>query len=142
MYMAQPVGDVAIFKQRLLHRLKLLAQESGRSQFVMPVGLVLVIDKQNGGDVTAQELVDRFGVVDMESRNLIDFYFLGWHRTQAEEHDRAAEGGDNHQLGKSDQNAQVRSRAGDAGPPITFDLGSFEKFRTTLREAGVGQFGG
>ena len=117
--MAEAVGDVAIFKRRLLHRLKQLAQEFGRSEFVMPVGLVLVIDKHNGGDVTAQELVNRFGVVDMESRNLVDFYFLGWRRTTDEEKDR-----------------------GDEGGAITFDLGSFEKFRTALREAGVGQFGG
>jgi hypothetical protein len=129
MYQAWPVDDVAIFKQRLLHRLKELAEESGRSQFVMPVGLVLVIDRTNGGDVTAQELVDRFRLVDMESRNLIDFYFLGWRRT-ADESDRGA--------GHPEAGKQ-----GDATEPaIRFDLKSFEKFRTALKDAGVGQFGG
>ncbi|HLX09090.1 MAG TPA: hypothetical protein VKY89_14650 [Thermoanaerobaculia bacterium] len=132
MYLAQPVGNVAIFKQQLLHRLKALAQEFRRDQFVMPVGLILVIDKHNGGDVTAQELVDRFGVVDMESRNLIDFYFLGWHRTTTE----------NRRDDQGDQETPAASRDDDSRPAIAFDLRAFEEFRTALRASGVGQFGG
>jgi hypothetical protein len=58
-----------------------LADESGRETFVMPVGLFLVIDKDNGGDATAEELVKRFELLDCESCNVIDFYFLGWRRS-------------------------------------------------------------
>lgn len=110
---ALPVAEVSIFKQRLLHRLKELAAESKQSEFLMPIGLVLAIDKENGGNVTAQELVSRFGLIDFESRNVIDFYFLGW-----------------------------RSSDSDDPHKISFDLASFNEFRVALREAGVSKFGG
>lgn len=110
---AHSVAGVSIFKQRLLHRLKALAAESKQDDFMMPIGLVLAIDKKNGGDVTAQELVSRFGLIDFESRNVIDFYFLGWNSS-----------------GSIDL------------PEISFDLASFNEFRVALRAAGVREFGG
>jgi hypothetical protein len=57
-----------------------LAAELGHSNFIMPVGLFLVVDAENGGDPTAQEVVRRFNLLDLESRNVIDFYFLGWNK--------------------------------------------------------------
>jgi hypothetical protein len=47
-------------------------------RFVMPVGLLFVIDEANGGDITAETLVKRFRLLHAESANIIDFYFLGW----------------------------------------------------------------
>ena len=113
MYQASPVGAIELLKQRLVHRLKELARESGEPSLVMPVGLVFAIDKEHGGDATAEELVNRFGLLDFESRNVIDFYFLGWHRSEE---------GDPHK--------------------IAFDLAAFEGCRRALRKAGVEQFGG
>ncbi len=113
MYQAIPVGAIDLFKQRLVHRLKALAQESGEPSLVMPVGLVFAIDKEHGGDATAEELVNRFGLLDFESRNVIDFYFLGWHRSEE---------GDPHK--------------------IAFDLAAFEGCRQAFRQMGVEQFGG
>jgi hypothetical protein len=49
-----------------------------RRRVVLPVGLLLVVDEENGGDATAQELVKRFNLLHVESQNAIDFYFLGW----------------------------------------------------------------
>ena len=112
-FQALPVGALAIFKQRLLHRLKELAEEAGQERFVMPVGLILVIDEQNGGDTTAKELVARFGLLDFESLDLIDFYFLGWHRTEK-----------------------------GAPASIAFDLSAFHDFRTALQKKGITKFGG
>jgi hypothetical protein len=67
---AFPADTMIRFKQRLLHRLKELAEESGQTDFILPVGLVLVLDKENGGDATAQELTSRFNLLDFESRNV------------------------------------------------------------------------
>jgi hypothetical protein len=68
----------------LSKRLWELAQEEkndklGEILFVMPIVLVLVLDTENGGDATAEELVRRFHILDSESDRAIDFYFLGWH---------------------------------------------------------------
>jgi hypothetical protein len=49
-----------------------------RRRLIVPVGLLLVVDEENGGDTTAQELVKRFNLLHVESQNAIDFYFLGW----------------------------------------------------------------
>src|SRR5712692_1246309 len=71
-------GPLSEFKQRLHLQMKELASESGESSFLMPVGLFPVIDKDNGGDTAAEELVRRFKLLDFESKNIVDFYFLGW----------------------------------------------------------------
>ena len=104
-------GSTSRFKQRLLNRMKALSVESGRDNFILPIGLFLLIDKANGGDATADELQRRFGLLDFESRKVIDFYFLGWDRSRD-------------------------------GTSISFDIDAFNKFRMSLRQAGVHQFGG
>ncbi len=71
-------GPLSEFKHRLHLQMKELASESGESSFLMPVGLFPVIDKGNGGDTAAEELVRRFKLLDFESKNIVDFYFLGW----------------------------------------------------------------
>src|SRR4029077_8988140 len=53
-----------------------------RRRLVLPIGLFLVVDEINGGDVTAQELVKRFNLLHIDSENAIDFYFLGWQWNQ------------------------------------------------------------
>lgn len=45
---------------------------------VMPVGIFLVLDKANGGDTKAEELINRFFFLNKESSEFIDFYYLGW----------------------------------------------------------------
>ena len=77
---AYPVPAVDQFKGRLASRLRALADESGMDEFVMPVGLFLLIDTAHGGDATADEVARRFGLLDFESGKVIDFYFLGWER--------------------------------------------------------------
>ena len=69
------------FREMLLLRMKQLSTENGEQRLSLPVGLFLVIDKNNGGDATAEELTKRFGLLDSESRNVIDFYFLGWRKS-------------------------------------------------------------
>ncbi|MFY9585181.1 MAG: hypothetical protein WAR21_11900 [Candidatus Acidiferrales bacterium] len=71
-------GPLSEFKHRLHLQVKELASELGESGFLMPVGLFPVIDKDNGGDTAAEELVRRFKLLDFESKNIVDFYFLGW----------------------------------------------------------------
>ena len=71
-------------------------------------------DSEHGGDLTAQELVKRFRLLDEESSNVVDFYFLGWQQTD--------------EPGESQR--------------LKFDLEAFEQFRTSLRQNGVGNFGG
>jgi hypothetical protein len=51
---------------------------AGVKSFVMQVGLFLLIDEENGGDATARELCKRFHLLNSESQNVIDFYFLLW----------------------------------------------------------------
>jgi hypothetical protein len=71
-------GAPAMFRARLQHRLKQLASETGLEELVLPVGIFLLLDEANGGDATAQELSRRFHLLDFESRNVVDFYFVGW----------------------------------------------------------------
>lgn len=72
------ISPFSEFPRRLSDRMAELSQEFGQTEFLMPVGLFLVVDKDNGGDATAEELVNRFELLDFESRNVVDFYFLGW----------------------------------------------------------------
>jgi hypothetical protein len=102
------------FKRALVDRVRTLAVETGLEDFVLPIALVLVIDSEHGGDSTAQELVKRFRLLDAESLNAVDFYFLGW---------RSA------------------GKPGESGE-LKFDLAAFEQFRTALRQNGVAEFGG
>jgi hypothetical protein len=83
-------------------------------RFIMPVGLLLVIDEENGGDVTARELIKRFNILDAESQNIIDFYFLGW------------------------EWAEYWNRS----KGIRFNLNSFQSCRQTFKNAGIDRFGG
>jgi hypothetical protein len=82
LHQAFAAGAPAMFRARLQHRLKQLAKESGRDELVLPVGIFLLLDEANGGDATAQELAKRFRLLDFESRNVVDFYFVGWEQDQ------------------------------------------------------------
>lgn len=113
-----PAYNLEEFKSRLTARLKALQAEAGHTGVVLPVGLFLVIDEDNGGDATAQELVKRFHLLDQESREVIDFYFLGW-------------------VGP---NQPVSP--GQISPDLHFDLNAFERCRRALQNAGVQEFGG
>lgn len=66
------------FKHRLRDRMTRLANETGLSPFVMPIGLFMVLDKANGGDQSSDDVMRRFHLIDFESRDFLDFYFLGW----------------------------------------------------------------
>jgi hypothetical protein len=105
-------GTLSEFKHILLDRLLALAKEAGSEDVVLPVGLFLILDEATGGDSIAKEIARRFGFLDFESRNVIDFYYLGWRRIS----------------GKDSE--------------IEFDLDSFELYRTALRRVGVTAFGG
>jgi hypothetical protein len=111
-------GGFPDFQQRLYFRMEELYAEQrhklGESRFVMPVGLFLLVDKTNGGDVTAQEICDRFHLLNRESHNIIDFYFLGWQWIDS----------------------SLRSKG------IRFNLESFESCRNSLKQAGIDKFGG
>lgn len=113
-----PANDIVDFRRILGDRLASLYMTrymgTGVKSFVMPVGLFLVIDEENGGDATARELCKRFHLLDSESQDVIDFYFLGWQWVKR--WDRAA--------------------------GIRFDLASFESCRRSLKAAGVDRFGG
>ena len=78
MEMARNSLDIADFKDSLQNRIITIKNESGLKQFSFPVGLFFVIDEENGGDATAVQLVRRFHLLDRESKNFIDFYYLGW----------------------------------------------------------------
>ncbi len=108
------VGGMAEFKQRLLHRLKALSAEAGGGRITLPVAMLLVVDKANGGDATAEELVARFNLLDFESRKVIDFYFLGWQPASPEGRYKG----------------------------IRFDLEEFASCRSTLAKVGLRKFGG
>jgi hypothetical protein len=71
-------GYIADFKQRLADNLLRLAEERTEREFAVPVALFLLVDEANGGDASANEVVKRFALLDAESRNVIDFFFLGW----------------------------------------------------------------
>jgi hypothetical protein len=108
--------DVNEFCETVRQRLRSLAQES-ELPIVLPLGLFLVIDEANGDSETARELVKRIFLLDQESKNIIDFYYLGW------------------SLKKSDPDPGSADRA-------QFSLKSFAEFRQTLSLAGIRDFGG
>jgi hypothetical protein len=70
--------DIEGFKTKLENRIYAIREESGMKRFSFPIGLFFVIDEANGGDATAVELERRFHLLDTESKNFIDFYYLGW----------------------------------------------------------------
>lgn len=107
------------FQTMLDARLRLLAQQrkgNAKKDFdlVMPIGLFFVIDQENGGGVTGDELVRRFHLLHTESRHAIDFYFLGW---------------------------RWRDVA-DPSKGIVFDLESFAECRAAFKQLGIKTFGG
>jgi hypothetical protein len=71
-----------------------------------------VVDRENGGNDTSEELLRRFNLIDVESRDVIDFFFLGWSRPQSD------------------------------APRVAFNLAEFQSCKESLRRAGVRDFGG
>jgi hypothetical protein len=108
------VSGVQLLKLRLLGRMQALARETGEAGFVLPVALCLLADQAHGGELTAQELAKHFKLSDFESRNLVDFYFLGWSVAGAK----------------------------DGAREPQFDDRSYQGFRQALRAAGVRDSGG
>src|SRR5437867_5398800 len=120
-----PSGNVNEFEDALRSRMAVLAAEwatrlgeypdvGSFDQFVLPVGLLLMIDEANGGDATAQELIRRFHLLHQESSDIVDFYFMGWSWVDY----------------------------GDRSKGIRFDLDTFAECRRALKRAGVKKFGG
>ena len=109
---AHASGAIEDFKQRVLDILLRLQEETGQQEFCVPVGIFPVLDTANGGDSTGEELIRRFNLMDLESRDVIDFFFLGW---------QLSPGG---------------------SQPLTFDLAAFLSCRDALKRAGVKGFGG
>jgi len=120
-------GSVSEFQELVADRMRELFYEGSpptsrgaafkgntRRHFVMPLGLLLVIDEANGGDITARELAKRFHLLHEESGNIIDFYFLGWEWTVP----------------------------GNRSKGIRFNLDSFKSCRIALRRLGIKSFGG
>ncbi|SRR6266851_8185856 len=105
-------GAIQDFKQRILDNLLRLHDETGAQDLAFPVGVFLALDRKNGGDETGEEIARRFNFVDSESRDVIDFYLLGWHQPRSTE-----------------------------TQPV-FDLASFQSCRDALKKAGVEGFGG
>jgi hypothetical protein len=100
------------FKQRLANRVSTLALERLEAEFAFAVAFFFVIDERNGADDTAKELVRRFALLDSESGNVLDFYFLGWRQSA------------------------------DPSKGLEFDLAAFEGFRDAFRRNGIKEFGG
>jgi hypothetical protein len=109
---AYATGAIDAFKQRVLDNLLRLQGETGMRELALPVGILLVLDRANGGDNIGEELIRRFNLIDVESRNVIDFYFLGWNSTPG------------------------------GAQPLAFNLEAFQSCRDALRRAGVRGFGG
>src|ERR1044071_8772925 len=106
--------EILHFRMTQLYSEQYAESDSEQKNFIIPVGLVLVIDAENGGDVTAQELVKRFNLLHCSSQNIIDFYFLGWEWNDTAE----------------------RSKG------IRFNPTSFLSCRDALSTVGVSNFGG
>lgn len=99
----------------LTNRLNELYKLAGKEELIVPIGLFMLLDKANGGDATAEEIQRRFQILNFESGNIIDFYFLGWFQPEV------------HGV-KSDN--------------IRFNLSAFMEFRTLLYNLGIKKFGG
>src|SRR4030042_2773925 len=78
MTFAIPAGSIIELLFSVESNLKSLAEEFNEESIIMPVGIFLVIDRKHGGDATASEIIQRFHLLDMESKNYIDFYYVGW----------------------------------------------------------------
>jgi hypothetical protein len=111
-FRAYASGSIRDFQKRLLDNMLRLKDETGLSELAVPVGIFLVLDRDNGGNDVGDELIRRFNLLDAESRDVIDFFFLGWARPQ-----------------------------GDSAP-LTFNLAAFQSSRDALHAAGIGDFGG
>ncbi|HUU17622.1 MAG TPA: hypothetical protein VMW72_10770 [Sedimentisphaerales bacterium] len=116
MTFAYPVGTVGDFVQTLRRDLWMIQNKCGDDDLVLPIGIFLVVDEDNGGDATAQELVKRLFLLDRQSRHSIDFFYLGWSA-----------------LPETDRGSEQR---------ITFDVDRFTQCLSALRDHGVTNFGG
>lgn len=112
--------DIEAFKTAIWLRLVNLQEEAGDTKIKMPTGIFLLIDKEHGGDATAEEIAKRFELLDFESKNVIDFYFFGWLVF----------------------NNAWRDMAGENKSGLAFNLKAFENCRAALRDIGITQFGG
>lgn len=105
-------GELSELQEVLQSRMKELSREIDGQEFVMPIGLCMVIPERLGGDDVAQELIRRFGLLGFTSKKLIDFYFPGW-RISRPDHQAA----------------------------ITFNKAGFASCYNGLRNVGVKRFG-
>jgi hypothetical protein len=101
---------------KIIDKLDALSKEAGKESIRMPVGLFLVVDKDNGGDATSDELIRRFRMLDITSGSIIDFYYLGWINYSGGLYEPKQE--------------------------LEFVLPDFQACRTTLKAYGVSNFGG
>ena len=116
MSFAYPVGTIGDFVQTLGQDLQQIKEEFGDAGFVLPIGIFLVVDADNGGDATAQELVKRLFLLDRQSGHSIDFFYLGW--------------------------SALPETHGEPKQRIEFDVDQFTQCLSALRDHGVTKFGG
>jgi hypothetical protein len=100
---------------KIIDKLDALSKEAGGENIRVPVGLFLVVDKDNGGDATSDELIRRFRMLDITSGSIIDFYYLGW----------------------IDYTSGYEPKEG-----LNFFLSDFQACRKALKGYGVTNFGG
>jgi hypothetical protein len=102
------------FYESVRFRLHCLQKEAGACDWVMPVGIVLVLPNEHGGSTISDEIVKRFQLLDKTSRDYIDFHYLGWDDFR---------------------------RTGNQDWQLTFDLDAFVEAKAELAKIGI-QFGG
>jgi len=80
---AYAVSAIGEFKKRILDNMLRLQSETAMNELCVPVGMFLVLDRASGGNTIGDEVIRRFSLLDLESRNIIDFFFLGWGRSKS-----------------------------------------------------------
>ncbi|WP_420124906.1 hypothetical protein [Longimicrobium sp.] len=72
-------GSTAELRCELSMRLRSLQNTRGSTDSVtIPIGICLVLASEHGGNTVASELIQRFHLLNLESGDAIDFYYLGW----------------------------------------------------------------
>jgi hypothetical protein len=104
--------NICQFTSQVLIRLASI-QPANAADLRLPVGIFLLLDKKHSGDATAEEIAKRFAILNIESINFIDLYFLGW-------------------TGFTDR----------FGKGLFFDFMAFANCRAALRDVGITRFGG
>ena len=68
------VGQLDELVHLVSESLRSIAQ-SERGKIILPVGILLVLGKEHGGDASAKEVIKRFNLLDKRSDKYINFYY-------------------------------------------------------------------